>query len=278
VKILVTAKRVYDAEQKLKLNAAQTGVEVEKFVLNAFDELAVEAALRLTEKVTPSGGSETVERIGEVVVVSVGIKDAAQQIRQCLAMGADRGIHVVADDANLDADILARILEKLVAKEKPDLVLMGKQAPDSDSNLVGQILAARLNQPQATFASKIVLGGDKKSVQVTREVDGGLETKAIPLPAVVTTDLRIAAPTAVVNGVTPKEKVYADGPRYASLKGIMAAKKKPIEEVALASLGVDTNLRLKTKKLSSPPPRKAGVKVKTVQELVQKLKTEAKVI
>jgi electron transfer flavoprotein beta subunit len=278
VKVLVTAKRVYDAEQKLKLNAAQTGVEVDKFVLNAFDELAVEAALRLTEKVTPAGGSESVERIGEVIVVSLGVKDASQQIRQALAMGAERGILVGATDDQLDADVVARVLEKLVQKEKPDLVLMGKQAPDSDSNLVGQILAARLGWPQATFASRIVLSPDKKRCQVLREVDGGLETKSVPLPAVITTDLRISAPTAVVNNVTPKEKVYADGPRYASLKGIMAAKKKPIEELALASLGVDTTLRLKTRKLSAPPPRKAGVKVKTVQELVEKLRSEAKVL
>ncbi|MCC6750711.1 MAG: electron transfer flavoprotein subunit beta/FixA family protein [Deltaproteobacteria bacterium] len=270
MKILVTAKRVPDPEQKVKIKGDAVDLAGANFVVNPFDEYAVETALRLTEK--GSGG----ERSGEVVVLSIGPKDASQQVRSCLAMGADRGILVAGDDTALDSEQVARIVTAVVQKEKPTLVLMGKQTVDGDANQVPQLVAGYLGLPQACFACDVELASDQASVTVGREVDGGTEFKKLPLPAVVSVDLRIVMPNAVRNaqgGAT-----YGDGPRYASLKGIMAAKKKTIEELDAAALGVSLTPAVKTVGVEAPPERKAGIKVESVDQLIEKLRTEAKVL
>ena len=249
MKILVTVKRVPDPETQLKINADGTGFVTDnvKWVVNPFDEIAIEEGLRLKEK---HAGSE-------VVLVSVGPKAAQEQLRTGLAMGADRAILVLTDD-NLEPLAVARVLQKLVEQEKPELVLMGKQAVDYDNNCAGQMLAELLGWPQATFASKVELADGKATV--TREVDGGLETLSFALPAVVTADLRL------------------NEPRYASLPNIMKARTKPLETKQLSDLGVDLQPHLKVLKVSEPPKRQAGVKVESAAELVQKLKTEAGVL
>jgi electron transfer flavoprotein beta subunit len=250
VKILVTAKRVPDNESTIKVNPEGTGI-VEaglKWVVNPFDEIAVEEALRIKEA---QGGVE-------VVVVSVGPSEAQEQLRTTLAMGADRAILVKAERP--DPTVVARILVKVVEKEQPAFVLMGKQATDDDSNEVGQMLAQLLGWPQATFISKLTLSADKTSAQAVREVDGGLETVDVPLPAVITNDLRL------------------NEPRYASLPGIMKARKKPLEEIDAGTLGVDLAPRVRIKKVTPPPARSAGKKVESVDELIKVLQTEAKVL
>jgi electron transfer flavoprotein beta subunit len=273
VKILVTTKRVPNPEQKLKIGGGQIDLSGASWQVNTFDEYAVETALRLTEK--GKGGA----REGEVVVVSVGAKDVAQQLRGVLAMGADRGILVGADDASLDADAVARILKAVVEREKPDLVVLGKQTVDGDSNQVGQILAGLLGWPQATFLASIHLAADGKSASVTREVDAGVEEKRVRLPAVVTVDLRIIGKKAVRNeALAGPDAEWEETQRYASLKGIMAAKKKEIKELSLADLGLSAAPLMKVKSYEAPPGRKAGVKVASVEELVAKLHNEAKVI
>jgi electron transfer flavoprotein beta subunit len=251
VKILVTVKRVPDPETVIKIAADGASVSTDniKWVVNPFDEIAIEEALRIKEKVSGT----------EVVLVSIGQKTSQEQLRTGLAMGADRAILVLSDQA-LEPLAVARILQKLVDTEKPDVLLLGKQAIDDDSNCVGQMLAELLGWPQGTFASKVEFGADQKSAKVTREVDGGLETVAVPLPAVVTADLRL------------------NEPRYASLPGIMKARKKELKEIPIADLGVDTAPRVKTIKLETPPKRQAGRKVESVQELVRVLHDEAKVI
>jgi electron transfer flavoprotein beta subunit len=274
VKILVTVKRVPDPEQKLKFSNGGLDLSAANWVLNAFDEYAVEAALRLTEKV--AGGAT--ERVGEVVVLAIGPKEVSQQLRSCLAMGAERALHVVADEATLDASLVARILKKVVVDEKPDLVLMGKLAVDGEEGQVGQMAAGLLGWPQACFACSIDVADGGEALLVGREVDAGVEQKRVALPALVTVDLRIIQPTAVKNGLTPADHAYAEGARYASLKGIMAAKKKELRELALSSLGVDAALRTKTVTVEPPAARKAGVKVASVEELVAKLRNEAKVL
>lgn len=248
MKVLVAVKRVIDYNVKIRVKADNSGVETAnvKFSMNPFDEIAVEEAVRLKEA----------GKVSEIVVVSMGPTQAQETIRTALAMGADRGILVQADD-ELQPLAVAKLLKALVAKEDPKLVVLGKQAIDDDSNQTGQMLAALLGWPQGTFASKVELGD--KAV-VTREVDGGLETVSLTLPAVVTTDLRL------------------NEPRYASLPNIMKAKKKPIDIVAPADLGVDTAPRLVTIKVEEPAKRKAGIKVDSVTALVDKLKNEAKVI
>ena len=230
MKILVTVKRVPDPEQRPKFKGAGLDISGANWVLNPFDEYAVETALRLIEN------GATGEKAGEVVVLSIGPKEASQQMRSALAMGADRGILVDGADETLDSDSVARIVKAVVDKEKPDLVLLGKQAVDGDANQVGQILAGLLGCAQATFAASVELPADEKSITVSREVDAGVETKKIPLPGVVTVDLRIVAPASVKNAKTPATHAYADGPRYASLKGIMAAKKKEIKEIKVADV------------------------------------------
>jgi len=249
MKLLVPVKRVVDYNVKVRVKADGTGVETAnvKMSMNPFDEIAVEEAVRLKEK-----GIAT-----EIIAVSVGPAACAEQIRTALAMGADRGI-LVEQDGTVEPLAVAKILRALVAKEAPQIVLMGKQAIDDDMNATGQMLAALLGWPQGTFASKLEVAGDVATV--TREVDGGLETVRLTLPAVVTADLRL------------------NEPRYASLPNIMKARKKPIEVVKPADLGVDVTPRLSVLRVEEPAKRQAGAKVGSVQELVAKLRNEAKVI
>jgi electron transfer flavoprotein beta subunit len=249
MKILVPVKRVVDANIKIRVKADESGVELAnlKMAMNPFDEIAVEEAVRIKEK---NAGSE-------IVAVTLGPQAGQDTLRTALAMGADRAIHV-ATDIELQPLAVAKALKKIAEKEKPDLIIMGKQAIDDDCNQTGQMLAALLNWPQGTFASKVELGAG--TVKVTREVDGGLETIEIKLPAVVTTDLRL------------------NEPRYATLPNIMKAKKKPIEAMTPDALGVDLAPRLTTLKVTEPPKRKAGIKVPDVATLVEKLRNEAKVI
>jgi len=277
VKILVPMKRVADPDNANKVKIVDNGTKVSSEGLewkpNPFDEYAVEAALRMLEEGVGSGKLR-----GEVVVATIGPSDVTQQVRQCLAMGANRGIIVAGEDDDLDATVVARTLVKLVEKESPDLVLIGKQAVDGDSNQAAQILAEMLGWPQATFAGQITVPADLSEAQVVREVDGGASTVAVKFPAVISVDLRIVTPDGVKNNVTPTDKPYQEGPRYASLRGIMKAKKKPIDNLTLDGLGVDTTRRVNTISFSQPPSRSAGVIVETVEELVQKLKDEAKVL
>jgi electron transfer flavoprotein beta subunit len=246
MKILVPVKRAIDKDVKIRVKADGSGVELGnvKMSMNPFDEIAVEEALRLKE-----AGKAT-----EIVVASIGPQQAAETIRTALAMGADRGILVKAEGA-VEPLAVAKVLKAIAEAEKPGLIILGKQAIDDDCNQTGQMLAALLGWPQGTFASKVVLDGD--SVMVTREVDGGLQTVKLKLPAIVTTDLRL------------------NEPRYASLPNIMKAKKKPIEDKTAADYGVDVKPRLQVVKTAEPPVRKSGVKVKTVAELIDKLKNEA---
>jgi electron transfer flavoprotein beta subunit len=251
VKILATVKRVPDPETSIKVKPDGSGIVTDniKWVVNPFDEIAVEESLRIKEKVAGS----------EVVLVSVGSKVVQEQLRTGLAMGADRAILVVSEDG-LEPLAVAHVLAKIIESEKPDIVVMGKQSIDDDSNAVGQMVAELLGWPQATYASKLELSGDQKSATVTREVDGGLETLSFPLPGIVTTDLRL------------------NEPRYASLPGIMKARKKELKEIEVGSLGVDVAPKVKLVKMDPPPKRQAGKKVASVEELVNLLHTEAKVI
>ena len=249
MKALVAVKRVVDYNVKIRVKADHTGVETAnvKMSMNPFDEIAVEEALRLRE-------AGIVE---EVIVVSAGVAQCQETIRTGLAMGADRGV-LIETDVELQPLAVAKLLKAVIEKEGPEIVIIGKQAIDDDCNQTGQMLAALLGWPQATFASKIVINGT--AAEVTREVDGGLETVKLKLPAVITTDLRL------------------NEPRYASLPNIMKARKKPIDTLKPADLGVDPAPRLTVLKVAEPPKRKAGQKVGSVAELVAKLRTEAKVI
>jgi electron transfer flavoprotein beta subunit len=249
LKILVPVKRVVDYNVKVRVKADGTGVELAnvKMSMNPFDEIAVEEAVRLKE-----AGIAT-----EVVAVSCGLAACQETLRTAMALGADRAV-LVDTDVELQPLAVAKLLKALAEREAPKLIVLGKQAIDDDANQTGQMLAALLGWPQATFASKVVIAGDKATV--TREVDGGLETIEIGLPAVVTTDLRL------------------NEPRYATLPNIMKAKKKPLEMIKPGDLGVDVTPRLTTLKVSEPPKRQAGIKVADVAELVAKLKNEAKVI
>ncbi|HKE16821.1 MAG TPA: electron transfer flavoprotein subunit beta/FixA family protein [Kofleriaceae bacterium] len=272
MKILVPLKRVPDPELKTKIKDGAIDLTGATWVVNTFDEYAVEAALRLVENASDAS------RQGEVVVVTIGPEEAGQQLRSALAMGADRALRIQGEDKDLDAGVVVAALSAVIAAEKPDLVLMGKQAVDGDANQVAQMLAAKLSLPQATFAATIERAADGKSVTVGREVDAGVEYKKVPLPAVVTVDLRIISPRAVVNHITPDSHEYQEGPRYASLKGIMQAKKKPLDQKTLADLGVQDKPVTRQVSVELPPPRAAGRKVESVQELVKALHDEAKVI
>lgn len=274
MKILVPLKRVADPDNanKVKVNAGKLETTGLEWKPNPFDEYAVETALRLTEN-----GASPKARQGEVIVVTFGPKETETTLRGALATGADRAIRVDATDDQLDGDVVARALKAIVEKEKPDLVLAGKQAVDGDSNQVGQLLAEYLGWPQATFAGSIV-SEDDKSLLVTREVDGGTITLRVTLPAVVTVDLRIVAPKSVKSKFTAESHAYPDGVRFAALMAIMAAKKKPLAEMKLADLVSDAALKIKYTGFELPPARKAGIKVKTVAELVEKLKSEAKAL
>lgn len=249
MKILVPTKRVPDPETTIRILPDGSGIATDnvKWVINPFDEIAIEEALRIKEK----------QGSGEVVLVAIGQKTWQEQLRTGLAMGADRAILVVTEKP-LDTLAIARVLAKIVSDEKPELVLLGKQAIDDDSNQVGQMLAEILGWPQATFASKVEL--DDTKCTVIREVDGGLETISFPLPAVVSADLRL------------------NEPRYASLPGIMKARKKELKEIPVDSLGVDLAPKLAIKTMKAPPKRQGGRKVGSVQELVQLLHDEAKII
>jgi len=250
MKILVPVKRVVDANIKVRPKADETGVDLAnlKMAMNPFDEIAVEEAVRLKEKGAAA----------EVVVVSCGSSSSQETLRTALSVGADRAILVDCGDAELQPLAVAKLLKAVCAAEQPQLVIAGKQAIDDDANQVGQMLAALQGWPQATFASKVEIAGN--SAKVTREVDGGLETLEVPLPAVVTADLRL------------------NEPRYAKLPDVMKAKKKPMDTMTPAELGVDIAPRLKTLKVSEPPKRQGGGKVADVADLVNKLKNEAKVI
>ena len=249
MKILVTVKRVIDYNVQIRVKSDQSGVETDnvKMSMNPPDENAVEEALRIKE----AGKAD------EIIILSIGEEKSQETIRTALAMGADRGIYV---KASTDTEPLgvAKIIQKIVDKEKPQLILMGKQAIDDDSNQTGQMVSAKLNWTQATFASKIEIDGN--NIKVTREIDEGLETIKMPLPIVATCDLRL------------------NEPRYASLPNIMKAKKKPIESLSAEELGIDITPRLKQLKVIEPPKRSKGIMVADVAELVQKLKNEAKVI
>jgi electron transfer flavoprotein beta subunit len=265
LKILVTAKRVEDPESKIRVKPDGSGIVTDgvNYKMNPFDEIAVEEALRLREK-----------HGGEVIVASIGGEKSATEIRAALAMGADRGI-LVRHDGPLDPFVVSALLAKVFEQEKPDLVILGKQSIDDDQNQAGQFLAERLGLAQATFASKVesleseaeqkkepglVLVDGGKAMQVVREVDGGVETLEVKLPAVVTTDLRL------------------NKPRFASLPGIMKAKKKPLQELQASALGVDLAPKVLVKRLAEPASRKGGVKVQDVEELWKKLHEEAKVL
>lgn len=243
MKILVPIKRVLDYAAKIKPKADGSGIEEAniKWIVNPFDEIAVEEAIRLREK-----GAAT-----EVVVISIGIADVQTQIRYCLAMGADRGIHI-STTQSLDSDLSARVLAKVFQTEEFGLIIMGKQGIDTDASQTGSILSSILDIPQACFASKVEISGNVATV--TREVDGGLETLEFDLPGIITSDLRL------------------NEPRYASLPGIMQAKKKPLNEIAIDTLGIELNSKISNKKFIAPEPRKAGKKVASLDELVQSLK------
>ncbi|MEQ8229577.1 MAG: electron transfer flavoprotein subunit beta/FixA family protein [Rhodospirillales bacterium] len=249
MKILVGVKRVIDAYVKVRVKSDQTGVETQnvKMSMNPFDEIAVEEGVRLREAGTAD----------ELIAVSIGPDQAQETIRTALAMGADRGIHVVAD-GRVEPLAIAKLFKEIVTRENPDMVILGKQAIDDDNNQVGQMLSALLGWSQGTFASKIELSDG--AAKVTREIDGGLETLDLKLPTVVTTDLRL------------------NEPRYASLPNIMKAKKKEIAKLTADELGVDVAPRVEILKVAEPPARQAGVKVENAAELVAKLKNEAKVI
>jgi electron transfer flavoprotein beta subunit len=272
VKILVPLKRVPDPELKTKIVGGAVDLSNASWVVNPFDEYAVETALRLVENAADES------RQGEVVVVSLGPEDVSQQLRSALAMGADRALRVAAQDDAIDSRTVVDTLIALIKAENADLVIMGKQAVDGDSNQVGQMLAARLGWPQATFAASVDLAPDRKSATVGREVDAGVEYKKVPLPAVITVDLRIVAPKAVINHVTPDGHAYQEGPRYASLKGIMKAKKKPMDTKSLGDLGVTAAPVVKRQKVEAPPARPPGQLVDSVQTLVKKLRDEAKAL
>ncbi len=274
MKILVPVKRVPDPTQKAKIKDGHIDLTGASWIVNTFDEYAVETALRLLEN-----GADGTKQAGEIIVVSLGPDDAAKEIRTTLAMGADRAIHVVTGDAEIDSLVVVKVLAGIIAAEKPDVVLMGKQAVDGDANQVGQMLAGKLAWPQATFAASIELSADKTAMTVGREVDGGVEYKKVPLPAVVTVDLRIVGPKSVKNGVTPDSHSYSgEGARLPSLKGIMAAKKKPMTVAKLADYGAEPQPVIKELSVTLPPPRAAGQIVADIPTLVKKLADEAKAL
>ena len=249
MKIIVPVKRVIDPYVSIRVKSDNTGVETDnvKMSMNPFCEIAVEEAIRLKEA----------DKATEIIAVSIGNQTCQETIRTALAMGADRGIHILTDQI-VEPLAIAKILSKIIDEEKPGLVISGKQAIDGDNNQTGQMLAALTDMPQGTFASKLEIDGEK--INVTREIDGGLQTISLNLPAIITTDLRL------------------NEPRYASLPNIMKAKKKTIDQKTPENIGVDVSPRLTTLKVVEPPKREAGVKVESISELVEKLKNEAGVI
>jgi len=249
MKILVPVKRVVDYNVKIKVKSDNSGVDLEntKMSMNPFDEIAVEEAVKLKEK----------KICDEIIAISIGSAKSEETLRTALAVGADKGILIETEEEVQPLEV-AKILKEIIKKNNPDLVLMGKQAIDDDSNQTGQMLAALLGWPQGTFASKLEING--KKINVTREIDGGLETLGMELPAIVTTDLRL------------------NEPRYASLPNIMKAKQKPIEKITPSDLNIEIKQRLKTLKVTEPPKKETGIKVDSVQELISKLHEKEKVI
>jgi electron transfer flavoprotein beta subunit len=283
VKILVSIKRVADPDNASKLKVSSDGTAVTseglEWKMNPFDDWSLEAALRLTEN-----AAEKNARVGEVVLVSIGPDDEHTQriIREGLAKGAERGILVEAEDANLDSNVVSQILKAVADKESPDLVVMGKQAADGDSNVAGTKLAERLGWPIINYAMKISTDDGGKTFEIERELDTGVATIKVTGPAVLTTSDRILHPESVKNGVTPADHQYAKlevGGRYASLKGIMQAKKKPIDRTSISDLGVEPQKALNYTKFELPPARSGETTfVESVEELVDKLHNTAKVI
>lgn len=273
MKILVVLKRVADPDNANKVKITSSSVDTAglEWKINPFDEYALEAALRLTED-----GKNNKVRLGEVVAVTFGPKDAETQLRSALATGADRALRIDTTDEALDGRLVAQALSKIVAQETPDLVLMGKQAVDGDSNQVGQRLAELLDYPMATFAATIAEEAD--GLLVGREVDGGVLSLRLKLPAVVTVDLRVVAPASVYSLKTDRSFRYNDGVRFAPLPAIMKAKKKPLDVKPLSDFVSDPTVTTQYVRFAPPPKRGAGVKVKDVSELVDKLVNEAKVI
>jgi electron transfer flavoprotein beta subunit len=277
MKILVPIKRVSDPDNanKVKITSDGKGVNTEglSYDVNPFDIYAVEAAIRLTEDATKK------ERLGEVVVLTLGPKDTTIQLRRALAMGAERAIQIEARDEELDSWVVARSIAKVYEEEKPDIVMLGKQEVDGESNQTGQILAHMLGRPQSTFAARLVTEPDADWVEVHREVDGGIQKTKLSFPAVITASDRIIGAHAVQNGVTPADFEYpSENVRYTPLPMINKAKKKPLDEKTLADLGVDTEMKVEYIGFTSPPERKAGEILETVDELMDKLVNEAKVL
>jgi electron transfer flavoprotein beta subunit len=276
VKILVPIKRVADPDNANKVRIGAGGQKIDtgnlEWKLNPFDEYALEAALRLNED-----GKAPKTRLGEVIVVSLGPKEVETNLRSALATGADRALRIDATDELLDGRLVALALKKVAEEEKPDLILMGKQAVDGDSNQVGQILAELLDLPMATFAATIQVDAQGQ-LQVSREVDGGVSVVRLTPPALITVDLRIVAPTSVYSAQTDRAFKYNDGVRFAPLPAIMAAKRKKLDVKALGDLVADAKLRTRYTEFAPPPERRAGKKVSSVAELVAKLANEAKVI
>lgn len=277
MKILVPLKRVADPDNANKIKISDDGTAVTSEGLewkpNPFDEYAVEAALRLNENAAKN------EKLGETVVMTIGPADVMQTLRQALAMGSDRGILIKAEDSQLDSTVVARAIKAIAEKESPDIVLMGKQAVDGDSNAAGQMLAEMLGWPMATFAMSVTTDDGGKTLTVGREVDTGVLTVKVTAPAVVTVDLRVVAPDGIKNGATPADHKYNEGARYASLKGIMQAKKKKVDQLELSGLGIDTAPATNYPHFELPPARTGScVFMETVDELVDKLQNEAKAV
>lgn len=268
-KILVTVKRIPDPDERLKFTTSGLDLSSVKWVPNAFDEYAVETALRLSEDVVGK------KKLAEIIVLSICPEKQRQHMTQFLAMGADRGVIVDADDAMLDTATVAKIIADVAKAEGVDMVITGKLSQDNEGNQVGQRVAALLGWPQACFAAELDWDSAGNKLTVSREVDDGVEVKQVPLPAVVTVDLRIVLPTSVRNDANPRDHKFTDGPRLASLRGITMAKKKKVDVRPAGSVAA---ARETIVAIHEPPPRKAGQMVGSIEELVEKLATEAKVL
>ncbi|MEM9071844.1 MAG: electron transfer flavoprotein subunit beta/FixA family protein [Myxococcota bacterium] len=289
MKILVPVKRVADPDNANKVKVSDDGTKVTsdglEWKMNPFDEWSLEAALRLTEDVSKKGqkgeDKKPLDRIGEVVLVSMGPKDAIQTMRQGLAMGAERGILIEADDEGLDSHVVAQALEAVAKKESPDIVFLGKQSADGDSNVAGTKLAEFLGWPLVNYVTSITHEPGADAITVTRALDIGVQTLKVKMPCVLTSTDRILHPESVKNGVTPADHKYpeSEGGRYAPLKGIMAARKKPMEETTIEALGVTPTRTDDYVKFALPPARSGSVEVvESVDELLQKLRADAKVL
>jgi electron transfer flavoprotein beta subunit len=271
-KILVTVKRIPDPDESLKFTAGGLDLSAVKWVPNAFDEYAVETALRLAEDVVNKS------KLAEIIVLSICPQKQRQHMTQFLAMGADRGIIVDADDGSLDTATISKIIAKVAKDEGVDMVITGKLSQDNEGNQVGQRVAGLLGWPQGCFAAELDWNRGDNTMLVAREVDDGVEQKRISLPAVITVDLRIVLPTSVRNGATPADHKFTDGPRLASLRGITMAKRKTVDVKTPSELGINNAGLEATVAINKPPQRQAGQKVGSVEELVEKLATEAKVL